>query len=195
MSREIRAAASGRLAKSADRKSCAGLTLVELLVATCVAAVALTGAWAWLWTTGDAAARVAARAQAASAAAYALRCISEDLSLATSLTAVPTGVSPDRALAFEHLHDAAAPEAVLIVWDPARRVLWRKTPSTYLSDHVERFAIACFDADGRRLAAAELATGDGLRSVARVWVEIEVTVDGQAAWARGTVAFTAEVPA
>lgn len=193
MSRE--AAGRGVVATQAGprrMRSRAGVTLIELLVATCVTAIALTGAWAWLWNAGGAAKGSAGRAQAATAAAFAVRSVADELGLATALSCPPAGMPPDRALCMEHRHDGVAAETVLVAWDPARRVLWRKAPGTYLADHVERFAVEYFRADGRRLEAADFAAAGWPRSVARVAVTIDVTVGGRTARAGRTVALTPE---
>ncbi len=175
-------------------RSRAGITLVELLVATCVTAVALSGAWAWLWTAGGAASGAAGRAQAATAAAFAVRSVADELSLATALARPPAGMSPDRALCVEHRHDGNAAETVLVAWDPARRVLWRKTSNSYLADHVGRFAVDYFRADGRRLGAADFAMPGWPQTVARIAVTADVTVGGRTARADRTVALTPEAP-
>jgi type II secretory pathway component PulJ len=171
-----------------------GVTLVELLVATCVTAVALTGAWAWLWNAGAAAKGSAGRAQAATAAAFAVRAVADELGLAAALSCPPAGRSPDSAVCMEHRHGGVAAETVLVAWDPARRVLWRKAPGTYLADHVERFVVDYFRADGRRLGAADFAAAGWPRFVARITVTVEVTFGGRTAWASRTVALTPEGP-
>ena len=182
-----------KLAGRGRMRSRAGVTLVELLVATCVTAVALTGAWAWLWTAAGAAKGAAGRAQAATAAAFAVRTVADELGLATSLLCPPAGMSADRALCMEHRHDGvAAAETVLVAWDPARRVLWRKAPGTYLADHVEGFAVDYFCADGRRLGPADFAAAYWPRTVARVAVTAHVTVGGRTARASRSVALTPE---
>ena len=174
-------------------RSRVGVTLVELLVATCVTAVALTGAWAWLWNAGGAARGAAGRAQAATAAAFAARTVADELGLATALCYPPAGMSADRALCLEHRHDGVtAAETVLVAWDPARRVLWRKAPGMYLADHVERFAVDYFGADGRRLGPADFAAAYWPRTVARVAVTAHVTVGGRTARASRSVALTPE---
>jgi hypothetical protein len=170
----------------------AGVTLVELLVATCVTAVALTGAWTWLWNAGGAAGGAAGRAQAATAAAFAVRCVADELGLATSLSFPPAGMSPDRALCMEHRHDGVAAETVLLAWDPARRVLWRKAPGTYLADHVERFQVDYFLADGRRLGPAAFTDAGWPQTVARIAVTVDVTVGGRMARASRVVALIHE---
>jgi len=173
-------------------RSRAGVTLVELLVATCVTAVALTGAWAWLWNAGGAAKGAAGRAQAATSAAFAVRTVADELGLATSLSCPPAGMSPDLALCVKHRHEGVATETVLVAWDPARHVLWRKAPGTYLADHVERFAIDYFRADGRRLGSADFAAAGWPQTVARIAVTVDVTVGGRTARASRAVALTPE---
>jgi type II secretory pathway component PulJ len=173
-------------------RSQAGVTLVELLVAACVTAMALSGAWAWLWSAGGAAKASAGRAQAATAAAFAVRSLADELGLATALIRPPVGMSPDRALCIEHRHDGVAAETVLVAWDPARRVLWRKTSGTYLADHVERFAVAYFRADGQPLRPADFAAAGWPQTVARIAFTIDVTVGGRTARAGRSVALTPE---
>ena len=177
------------------KRSRAVVTLVELLVATCVTAVALAGAWAWLWSAGAAAGGVADRAQAATAAAFSVRSVADDLGLATSLSCPPTGMSPARALCMEHRHDGVAAETVLVAWDPARRVLWRKASGTYLADHVERFAVDYFCADGRLLGSADLTAPGWPQTVARVTVTVDVTVGARAIRASRTVALAPQAAA
>ncbi len=75
-----------------------------------------------------------------------------------------------------HLHPGAVPESVLIVWDPARRVLWRKASGTYLADHVTRFAVTYYDEGGGVLSAADLEAPAWPSRVARVAVEVVVAV-------------------
>ena len=173
-------------------RSRAGVTLVELLVAACVSAVALTGAWVWLWSAGGASRGAAGRAQAATAAAFAVRTVADELGLATALSYPPAGMSPNRALCLEHRHDGVAGETVLVAWDPSRRVLWRKAPGMYLADHVERFAVDYFRADGWRLGPADFAAAGWPRTVARLAVTVDVTVGGRTAQAGRSVALTPE---
>jgi Prokaryotic N-terminal methylation motif len=173
-------------------RSRAGVTLVELLVATSVTAVALSGAWAWLWNAGAAAGGEASRAQAATAAAFVVRSVADDLDLAACLSCPPAGMSPDRALCVQHRHDGVAAETVLVAWDPARRVLWRKASGTYLADHVRLFAVDYFRADGQRLVLADFVAADWPQTVSRVAVTVEVTVDGHTVRASRAVSLTPE---
>jgi type II secretory pathway component PulJ len=179
---------AGSYVRRANVRSLAGVTLVELLVAACVSTLALAGAWAWLWSAGMTAGDTAARAQAASVAAFAVRSIANDLGLATALSCPPAGMSPDSALCVEHRHAAsAAVETVLVAWDPARRVLWRKAPGAYLADHVERFTVEYFRADGRLLGPVDFTESGWPQTVARVSVTVSVTVDGRTALASRAV--------
>ena len=128
-----------------------GLGLVELLVATSLAAVVLAASWAWLWDCGGVAREVGADAQAATVAAYALRVVASDVSMATALSAPPASLSPQIALCVQQRPRGGAAEAVLIAWDGGRDVLWRKAHGTYLADHVRGFAISYYRADGSAL--------------------------------------------
>ena len=170
------------------RASCAGsrgLSLVELLVATVIAGIALSGAWAWLWSVAPPARSLGAKAQAVTAAAFALRAVTHDLQESSALL-TPTACAPDQGLLLEHDHPEAAPETVTIVWDASRQVLWRKTSSTYLADHVTRFAIAYLSPVGDAVRPGS--PGSSLRGVATVRVALTVAVGGRAASVQADVA-------
>jgi type II secretory pathway component PulJ len=155
-----------------------GLSLAELLVATAITGVVLAGAWAWLWSVAPPARSLGANAQASSAAAFALRTVTRDLQEGAELF-VPTACAPDCGLLLEHRGPATAPETVAIVWDPSRQVLWRKTSSTYLADHVTRFAVAYLSSAGDAL---EVGTAGGrLSGVGVVRVAVTVEVGGREA--------------
>ena len=162
------------------RPSQAGVSLVELLVATVIAAVTLCSAWAWLWTAGVASSATVDRTRAATAAAFAARCISGDLEASFALQDPPAAYGPSRALDVTHLHPGAVPESVLIVWDPSRRVLWRKTSGTYLADHVTGFAVTYYDSGGGALTPTDLARPDWPSRVARVALQVVVTAGREA---------------
>lgn len=153
----------------------AGYSLVELLVAATIAGVVLAGAWAWLWNAGVASSSAADRARATTAAAFAVRCIADDLEAAASLQLPPAPYGPARALDLVHLHPGQAPENVLVVWDPTRRVLWRKASGTYLADHVSQFAFTYLDEDGRPLSQEDLVRSAWPGPVARVAVRVVVS--------------------
>jgi type II secretory pathway component PulJ len=157
----------------------AGLTLVELLVATCVAAIALAAAWPWLWNTAGATAAVGERAQAATAGAYAVRTIADDLAQAVALLPPASGRSPGATLTLLHHHPGEIPETVTIVWDASRRVLWRKTSGTYLADQVLAFAVRYFASDGTELSGDDFLAPDWPARVARVAVEVRTARGGR----------------
>ncbi len=165
------------------RPTQAGVSLVELLVASVIAAVTLCSAWAWLWNAGVASSATVDRTRAATAAAFAARCICGDLEASFALQDPPSAYGPGRALELTHLHPGAVPEDVLIVWDPSRRVLWRKTSGTYLADHVTRFAITYYSGGGGVLTPADLAAPAWPTRVARVALEVVVTAGRESAQA------------
>jgi hypothetical protein len=147
---------------------------MELLVAVSVSGVALAAAWPWMWNAASAARAVDGRAQAATAASFAARSIANDLELAAALLPLPAGRPPGRSLHIEHRHPGEAAEPVLIVWDPARRVLWRKTAGTYLADRVESFTVTYFGRDGSLLAPAQIGIPGWQDDVVRVRAHIRV---------------------
>ena len=155
-----------------------GFTLTELLVAVSVSMVVLGAAWPWLWIAGGTARRVDGRTQAATAAAFAARSLTTDVRLSTALLQPPAGRSPAGCLCLQHRHPGEVPEAVLVVWDPARRVLWRKASGSYLADHVEQFALEYFGADGRVLQQADFADPEWPGLVARLRITIRVNHRG-----------------
>jgi type II secretory pathway pseudopilin PulG len=152
---------------------------MELLVAVAVSSIALGAAWPWLWNTADAARAIDARAQAATSAAFAARSIMADLELATGLLAPPAGMIPARSLNVQQRCPGETAQSILIVWDPTRQVLWRKTSSSYLADHVESFSITYYDRLGVPMAPAEMAFGDWPAAVARVRFALVVATRGQ----------------
>lgn len=129
------------------RRSPAGVTLIELLVACVVANVALLAAFGWLFTAAAASHHLDEGAQARSIAAYSVRTLRDDLSQACSAS-LPPAIPPGAGISLEHHHPGEAAEPVLLVWDSSRRVLWRKTSSTYVADHVTAFALTFMTADG-----------------------------------------------
>ena len=73
-------------------------------------------------------------------------------------------------------HADVSREDVLIVWDPARAVLWRKSSGSYLADHVSAFRLTYFDSGGRELAGSDFALPEWPAGVARVCVRLTVTM-------------------
>jgi prepilin-type N-terminal cleavage/methylation domain-containing protein len=173
------------------RVSETGFTLMELLIAVSVSTIALCAAWSCLWNVGSAARHVDGRAQAATGAASAARSLAADLELATTLLAPPSGRSPETSIALQHRHPDEAVETVLVVWDPARRVLWRKAPGTYLADHVELFKVLYYGSDGLALESSEFADPAWPLSVARVSFRVVVRAPEGAAEARRDIALYA----
>jgi len=176
--RDTPSEAEARIRRPGRRFSGAGLTLVEVLVAVSVSAIALGGAWPWLWDSAAASRRLVEHTQASTSAAFALRCLSDDLSVGTALLPLPPGVAPSGALQVMHTHTVTGPEPVVIEWDPVRRVLWRKAPGTYLADHVTSFCVAYFDAAGAPVQYSGASSDTWPSTVARVSVSITVSVGG-----------------
>lgn len=166
---------------SAVKAGESGVTLVELLIAACVAAVALAGAWPFVWNAGETARAVEARAEAVTAGAYAVRAIGDDLALAVELLPTPAGRAPSEAFAVLHRHPGEEPETVTLVWDRSRRVLWRKASGTYLADRVQAFSVRYFACDGEELVGAGLLEPDWAARVALLEVTIGATRDGHSA--------------
>jgi prepilin-type N-terminal cleavage/methylation domain-containing protein len=153
------------------RRSAAGFSLVELLVAMIVAGITLAAAYGWLWNMAPAAQALGRDAQARSGAAFALRSVTADLQQAEAVC-TPVATTADRGLLTRQQGPDAAAATVPVVWDADRQVLWRKTSATYLADHVTRFQVAYFDAWGQPLSPGT--PGQPLRGVARVHVLVEV---------------------
>lgn len=160
---------------SAIRRRARGFSLVEVLVAAAVAGLVLAAAYGWLWNVAAFAARTDDDAQAATIASAVCRAIARDVSAAVSVGEPPVGRDPSRSLALAHDHVDAAPEAVLIVWDPVRGVVWRNSSGTYLADHVLQFGVSYGLADGRRLTGAAMLPSDW-EGVRVVRVELAVGV-------------------
>lgn len=169
------------------RSGC-GVTMMELLVAVSVSTIVLGAAWPWLWVAGGTARRVDGRTQAETAAAFAARSLVADVELATALLRPPGGRSPAECICLLHRHPGEAPETMLVVWDPARRVLWRKASGSYLADHVESFSLEYFGADGRALERADLDDPKWPGLVARLRISIGVSHPGGKATAIRDVA-------
>ena len=137
-----------------------GFTLVELLVATVVAAVVLSAAYGWLWSVGALARVHDDRAQAETVAAAAVRAVTGDVRASMAVASPAPAHDPGRALTLVHDHISTAREAVTIAWDPARRVLWRNASGTYVADHVTEFSVEYDLGDGRLVTARALAAAD-----------------------------------
>jgi type II secretory pathway component PulJ len=158
-----------------------GVTLMELLVAVSVSTVVLGAAWPWLWAAASTARGVDGRTQAATATAFAARSLVTDVELASALSQPPSGRSPAESMCLIHSHPGEAPETVLVVWDPVRRVLWRKAPGTYLADHVEAFSVEYFGADEQALSRGDFDDPRWPSSVARLRITVRVSSSGGSA--------------
>ena len=150
------------------------MTLVELLIATSVAVVVLGASWAWLWNVGRFVSAADDRAQVSTAAEFAARSLAADIEAAAGLAVPPAAYSPERALVLVHRHARGGPDTVLLVWDPARRVLWRKTSATYLAENVREMDLSYFDPSGRLLGAEDLSQPGWTGRVASVSVRLVI---------------------
>lgn len=171
-----------RIGVRAEQRRDQAFALIEVLVAGAVAAVVLAGAYGWLWNVAALAGETDDRVQAGTLAAAAARAVGGDVRAAVGVRQPPAGRDPARSLFLAHDHVDVAPEDVLIVWDPARAVVWRNASGTYIADHIVGFAVAYGLMDGRWLGGAEMAASDW-PSVRRLRVELAATV-GSATVAR-----------
>lgn len=136
-------------------RSTPGFSLVELLVATTVTAIILAGGWAWCWSVSRSCAVAGERADAASSLAFARRLTSAELGECQGLVSSQGARCSVSGIAFAVPSGAGAgAELVTYVYDPGRRVLWRKASSSHLAEGVEEFSITYFDAQGRALPPA-----------------------------------------
>ncbi len=151
--RAARSRSGGRLRASVVTSvpAARGFSLIELLVATAITAVILTGGWAWCWSLSGWCATSNERLDAASSLAFVRRLTSAELGECRALLADQTVRCSANGIAFAVPSDDG-PEAVSYCYDAARRVLWRKASSSHLAEGVEGFSITYFDARGRALA-------------------------------------------
>jgi prepilin-type N-terminal cleavage/methylation domain-containing protein len=139
-------------ARLRPRRREAGFSLVELLVATAVAAVVLTGGWAWCWSVCGSCAAGSGRLDAGSSLAFARRLSTSELRQCEGLVTTSDARCSATSIAFiVPSGDAATTELVTYVWDAGRRVLWRKASGSHLAEGVVDFSIAYFDDQGRKL--------------------------------------------
>ncbi len=99
-------------------------------------------------------------------AAAAARILAEDVRAAVAVAPVPPGRDPSRSLPLVHDHVDVAPEQVLLVWDPARRVLWRNASGTYVADHISSLRFELILADGRLVEPSAMGASDWTAVVA-----------------------------
>lgn len=169
------AALGSRGGARGERRRDEAFTLIEVLVAAAVAAVVLASAYGWLWNVAALAGETDDRVQAGTLAAAAARAVGDDVRAAVCVRRPPAGRDPARSLSLVHDHVDVALEDVLVVWDPARAVVWRNASGTYIADHVTGFAVVYGLADGRWLSGAEMVSSDWPR-VRRLKVELAATV-------------------
>ncbi len=161
-------------AGEAGPRAC-GFSLIELLVATAVAAIVLAAAYGWVWSVGSLAGTTDDRVQAATIAAAVARSVGEDVGAAVEVAAPATGRDPDGSLALVRDGVDRASEDVVVVWDPARRVVWRNASGTYVADHVQGFRVGFVLGDGRSVEGGAMGTADW-QSVRAVHVTLAVEV-------------------
>lgn len=150
--------------RSAERDANSGLTLVELLVAVCLASLVLMGAWPWCWGMVRESSAASQRAEAESSLAFVGRLFSSEVRRAVGL-AEGTGLGCGESSVSLLLRDAVTDrtEVVTYRYDSARGVLWRKSPSSYVAERVRACAFSYFGVDGRQIVPPHggvLATGD-----------------------------------
>lgn len=164
-----------RIGALGARRRDQAFSLIEVLVAGAVAAIVLAGAYGWLWNVAALASQTDNRVQAGTMAAAAARAVGGDVRAAVGARQPPVGRDPARSMSLAHDHVDVAPEEVLIVWDPARAVLWRNASGTYIADHITGFTVVYGLVDGRWLSGAEMAAS-GWPSVRRLRVQLAATV-------------------
>jgi prepilin-type N-terminal cleavage/methylation domain-containing protein len=171
--------------RRSDASAASGFTLLELLVATAVAAVVLAAAYGWLWNVAALATRADDRAQAATIASACCRAVEHEIRTAIAVVQPPSGRDPAASLALVDDHADAVAEDVLVVWDPTRRVVWRNASGTYLADHITGFTVSFAIGNGRLVPGDELSAADW-EAVSCVRVDVTVRV-GPAAEERALV--------
>ncbi len=103
------------------------------------------------------------------------RTVAADVHAGVCVVEPPAGRDPSRSLSIVHDHAADAAEAVLIVWDPARGVVWRNASGTYIADHVSGFAVEYVLADGALIDGARM-SGTDWSAVRAVRVDLATVV-------------------
>jgi prepilin-type N-terminal cleavage/methylation domain-containing protein len=159
----------------ADRQADAGFSLVELLVASVIAGVVLSASLGWVWSVAGLARADDDKAQAATRVAAASRAGIADVRAAMGVRRPPAGQDPALSLFLVHDRPSMAAEAVLLVWDPTRRVLWRNASGTYVADHVSHFSVR-YVLDGARLVDSAAMDGADWNAVRAVQVQVTTAV-------------------
>ena len=145
---------------SVRSKSGAGFTLVEVLVAAVVTGVVLAASYGWLWSVAALARRTDDRVQATTLANAAVRAVEGDVHASIGVGPPPGGRDAARSLALVHRHVGIAPESLLVVWDAARRVVWRNASGTYIADHIGSFSLSYRLRDRRVIPGSDMTTSD-----------------------------------
>jgi prepilin-type N-terminal cleavage/methylation domain-containing protein len=163
-----------------------GFTLIEILVAVAVLAVVLGAAYGWVWSVGSLAGTSDDRAQAGTIAAHLVRSVAEDVGVAVGVIAPSAGRDGGDSLTLFRDGVASAREDLVIVWDPARRVVWRNASGTYVADHVRGFRVGFVLGDGRCVDGGAMGAADW-RSVRAVQIAVTVEVGSATVERRGCV--------
>jgi len=165
-----------------------------MLVALAVATLLLIGAWSWLWTVAGASRDNGRRAETAADLAFAERLITRELRAAVRLVPDAGVGCSERSLSMAlRSPGASAEDPVSYVWDPGRGVVWRKTASTYVAEHVTLFRVTYFDEQGAPIVPADAGRLSAHQAVvvARVLVEMCVRQGGSSANASWQIALEA----
>lgn len=152
-----------------------GFSLVELLVATAILGVVLAAAYGWVWSVGSLAESTDGRVQACTIASALMRSVAEDVGGAVEVAEPVAGRDPAGSLAVVHDRTDETAEDILIVWDPARRVVWRNASGTYVADHILGFRVGFVLGDGRTVDGAVMGAADW-RNVRAVRLALAVEV-------------------
>jgi len=129
-----------------------GMTLVELLVAVCLASLLLMGAWPWCWTMVQASHQTAQRAEAESSLAFAGRLFTSEARRAVALGDGAGGGCGSSSVTLQTFDAVTGQtQAVTYRYDPARRVLWRKASGSYVAERLSSCDFTYFGADGSQI--------------------------------------------
>ena len=104
-------------------------------------------AYGWLWSAGGACAGETRAAEAQSRLAAVHRRLALDMAQALGLTRPLDGLGDVR-FALRLVGADGVLREVEYCWDPARRVLWRSSSSSYVADGVSGFAVTYLDDRG-----------------------------------------------
>jgi Tfp pilus assembly protein PilW len=176
---------------SSRQADCAGLTLIELLVAICLASMILMGAWPWCWTMVRECHEKTQREQVASSLAFAGRLFTSEVRRASGLGDEEGRGCGASSLALK-VADVATGRTELVAYryDPARAVLWRKAPGSYVAEGLSSCRLSYSRADGSEVLLSPdgtVAAGD-LDSVRAITLDVAVELDNEVCERSWTVA-------